>query len=37
MKRTLGVYQGHQAMTQDGVEIFPVETFLRRLWSGEFW
>lgn len=35
VKRAIGVYQGKQILTHDGVEIFPVETFLTKLHAGE--
>lgn len=36
VKRAIGVYLGNQILTQDGVEILPVQVFLKRLNDGEF-
>lgn len=34
--RGVGVYMGARKLLQDGIEIFPFETFLKALWNGEF-
>jgi predicted AAA+ superfamily ATPase len=33
--RAIGIYQGKEKLKQDGIEIFPVEKFLKALWNGQ--
>jgi predicted AAA+ superfamily ATPase len=32
--RAIGIYQGKEKLKQDGIEVFPIEKFLKVLWSG---
>ena len=36
IQRAIGIYQGKEKLKQDGIEIFPVEKFLKSLWAGNF-
>lgn len=36
ISRAIGVYQGKERLLVDGIEIYPVEIFLKALWSDKF-